>query len=72
MKVAIVGGTGFVGGYLVEALVKAGLYDDAETLYQRLLKVTANESRKAMIQQEMQQIYLLRNASKATTEASAR
>jgi len=48
-----------------EALVKAGLYDDAETLYQRLLKATANESRKTMIEQETQQIYLLRNASKS-------
>ena len=51
-----------------EALVKAGLFDDAETLYRRLLRVTANESRKAMIEQEMQQIYLLRNASEAEVE----
>ena len=46
-----------------EALVKAGLYDDAETVYNRLLAITSNTSRKAMIEQELQQIYLLRTAS---------
>jgi HEPN domain-containing protein len=45
-----------------EALVKAALYDDATTVYQQLLKLTGNASRKAMIEQEMQHIYLLKNA----------
>ncbi len=51
-----------------ESLVKAGLYDDAQTVYQRLLKVTANPSRRAMIEQEMQQIVLLKNARRAGVE----
>jgi hypothetical protein len=44
------------------ALVKAGLYDDAETMYAELLRFIASDSRKAFIKQEIQQIRLLRNA----------
>ena len=51
-----------------QALVKAGLYDDARTVYQRLLKLTANPSRRAMIEQEMQQIVLLQNARRVGVE----
>lgn len=44
------------------ALVKASLYDDAEKVYRSLLLITANEPRRAVIKQELQQIQLLRNA----------
>lgn len=44
------------------ALMKAELYDDAQAIYTRLLYVTASESRKSSIKQELQQIRLLRNA----------
>jgi hypothetical protein len=43
-------------------LVKAGLYDDAQVIYTRLLEMTASDSRKSAIKQELQQIRLLRNA----------
>jgi hypothetical protein len=46
------------------ALVKAGLYDDAQTMYTELLRFIASDSRKAYIKQEIQQIRLLRNAEK--------
>lgn len=45
-------------------LVKAGLYDDAQTMYTELLRFIASDSRKAYIKQEIQQIRLLRNAEK--------
>ena len=51
-----------------EALVKAGLYDDAETVYRQLLKATGNVSRRALIEQELQQIHLLRNARRASAD----
>ncbi len=44
------------------ALVKAGLYDDAETVYKELFVVTASDSRKALIKQNLQKIRLLRHA----------
>ncbi|MDH5611457.1 MAG: hypothetical protein OEY66_03240 [Gammaproteobacteria bacterium] len=50
-------------------LVKAGLYDDAQVIYSRLLESTASESRKSAIKQELQQIHLLRNAEKNKTDA---
>ena len=43
-------------------LVKASLFNDAQALYIRLLAVTASDSRKSAIRQELQQIRLLRNA----------
>lgn len=46
------------------SLVKAGLYDDAQTLYTGLLRFITSDSRKAFIKQEIQQIRLLRNAEK--------
>ena len=46
------------------ALVKAGLYNDAQKIYTRLLEVTTSSSRKSVIKQELQQIRLLRNAEK--------
>ncbi|MFC1589160.1 hypothetical protein ACFL3P_02700 [Pseudomonadota bacterium] len=46
------------------ALVKATLYDDAQEIYASLLQVTASESRKSAIRQELQQIRLLRSADK--------
>lgn len=48
------------------SLVKAGLYDDAQTLYTELLRLIASDSRKAFIKQEIQQIRLLRNAEKTS------
>jgi len=45
-------------------LVKDGLYDDAQVIYTRLLRVTTSDSRKSAIKQELQQIRLLRNADK--------
>ena len=52
-----------------ESLVKAALYDDANTVYKKLLKQTRNEARRAMIEQEMQQIYLLKNAHRVNVDA---
>lgn len=46
-------------------LVKAALYDDAQTIYLRLLQVTSSASRKSAIKQELQQIRLLRHAGKS-------
>ena len=45
-------------------LVKEGLYHDAQVIYSRLLGVTASDSRKSAIKQELQQIRLLSNADK--------
>lgn len=50
-----------------EALVSASLYNDAETVYKRLLAITANNARQAVIKQELQHIQLLRNAQKNTS-----
>lgn len=51
------------------ALTKAGLFDDAQTLYTELLRYAATDSRKAAIRQELQQIRLLRNAEKKSQSA---
>lgn len=51
------------------ALVKAGLYDDAQTMYTELLRFVASDSRKAFIRQELQHIRLLKNAEKAKQKA---
>jgi hypothetical protein len=45
-------------------LVKSGLYDDARLIYNGLMSVTASDSRKAAIRQQLQHIRLLRNAEK--------
>ncbi|MCK5644157.1 MAG: hypothetical protein KAJ19_25385, partial [Gammaproteobacteria bacterium] len=45
-------------------LVKANLFNDAQSLYLQLLNVTASDSRRSAIKQELQQIRLLRNAEK--------
>lgn len=45
-----------------QSLTQAGLYDDANTLFNDLLAVTASESKKKLIKQEIQHIQLLRNA----------
>lgn len=45
-------------------LVKSGLYDDAQLIYNGLMPVTASDSRKAAIRQQLQHIRLLRNAEK--------
>ncbi|MGB5396038.1 MAG: tetratricopeptide repeat protein [Gammaproteobacteria bacterium] len=45
-----------------DALVKAKLYDDAYSMYDELLAMTASETRRTWIRQAMQQIELLRNA----------
>lgn len=47
-----------------ESLVKAEIYDDAETIYRELLQVTDNESRKALIKQNLQKIQLLKSVEK--------
>ncbi len=51
-----------------ESLVKAALYEDAETVYRRLLNATSNVSRRAMIEQELQHIYLLKNAGHSSLQ----
>lgn len=43
------------------ALLKAGIYDDAEKVYGDLLLITLSESRKSLIKQNLQKIRLLRN-----------
>ena len=45
-----------------DALVKAKLFDDAYSMYDELLAMTASETRRTWIRQAMQQIELLRNA----------
>ncbi len=45
-------------------LVKSRLYDDARLIYNGLMPVTASDSRKAAIRQQLQHIRLLRNAEK--------
>jgi len=41
-----------------ESLAKAGLLSDARILYQQLLKVTKDESRRAVLQREIQKLWL--------------
>lgn len=45
-------------------LVKDGLYNDAQVIYTRLLRITTSDSRRSTIKLELQQIRLLRNAEK--------
>ena len=47
-----------------QALVLAGIYDDAKKVYTELLVITASDSRKALINQNLQKIRLLKSAKK--------
>lgn len=49
-------------------LVKSRLYNDARLIYTGLMPVTASDSRKAAIRQQLQHIHLLRNAEKNRTD----
>ena len=51
-----------------DALLKAGLYDDAQYAYSELLKITSSDSRKRLIRQKLQHIQLLRGSN---TDATA-
>lgn len=46
------------------ALILAGIYDDAEKVYTELLVITNSETRKALIDQNLQKIRLLKSALK--------
>ena len=48
-----------------ESLVQAEIFDDAEIIYKELLLITDNESRKALIKQNLQKINLLKSVGKA-------
>lgn len=48
-----------------ESLVQAEIFGDAETIYNELLLITDNESRKALIKQNLQKINLLKSVEKA-------
>jgi len=43
------------------ALLKAGIYDDAKKVFSELLLITASETRKAIINQNLQKIRLLKS-----------
>jgi hypothetical protein len=43
-----------------KALAQAGLIEDANTLYNGLLKSTDDPARRAVLQREIQQLWLLR------------
>ena len=45
-----------------DALLKAGLYDDAQYAYGELLNITSSDSRKRLIRQKLQHIQLLRSS----------
>jgi tetratricopeptide (TPR) repeat protein len=45
-----------------DALLKAGLYDDAQHAYSELLRITSSDSRKRLIRQKLQHIQLLRSS----------
>lgn len=47
-----------------QSLVLAGIYDDATKVYEELLMVTASDSRKSLIKQNLQKIRLLKSAEK--------
>lgn len=47
-----------------QSLVLAGIYDDATKIYSELMIVTASESRKSLINQNLQKIRLLKSAEK--------
>ncbi len=46
-----------------DALLKAGLYDDAQYAYSELLRITSSDSRKRLIRQKLQHIQLLRGSA---------
>ncbi len=48
-----------------ESLVQAEIFDDAEIIYKELLLITDNESRKALIKQNLQKINLLKSVGTA-------
>ena len=47
-----------------KALMLAGIYYDAEKVYSELLSITASDTRKALINQSLQKIHLLKSAAK--------
>lgn len=49
-----------------DALLKAGLYDDAQYAYSELLRITSSDSRKRLIRQKLQHIQLLRGSAAAS------
>ncbi|NNL06652.1 MAG: hypothetical protein HKO86_02925 [Gammaproteobacteria bacterium] len=51
-----------------DALLKAGLYDDAQYAYSELLKITSSDSRKRLIRQKLQHLQLLRSSETSGTE----
>ncbi len=51
-----------------DALVKAGIYDDAKKIYNDLLQITVSESRKSLIQQKIQHVMLLKRAQQRRHE----
>lgn len=46
-----------------QALVQAGIYSDAENVFSTLLQITASDSRKALINQNLQKIRLLKTVN---------
>lgn len=50
-----------------QSLVLAGIYDDAKKVYSELLEITVSDSRKALINQNLQKIRLLKSASNTQT-----
>ena len=48
-----------------DAMLKAGLLDDARHQFNRLLRITANQNRRTVLRQKLQQILLKQNAAKA-------
>ena len=50
-----------------DALLKAGLYDDAQYAYSELLRITSSDSRKRLIRQKLQHIQLLRGSAAHST-----
>jgi tetratricopeptide (TPR) repeat protein len=49
------------------ALILAGIYDDAEKVYSELLLITDSDSRKALINQNLQKIRLLKSTVKSSS-----
>lgn len=54
------------------ALILAGIYDDAEKVYSELLAITDSESRKALIKQNLQKIRLLKSTEKRAEEQAGK
>jgi tetratricopeptide (TPR) repeat protein len=44
-----------------DSLIKADIYDDAEKVYRELLSITDSDARKALIEQNLQKIRLLKS-----------